>query len=195
MRLPWARASAAKSKEVHFTDVQIVGEVTPAIEVYGESPAFFNFDKSGAHIHYIDQTGCLIKAPLKDCSLPSPMNDLADANPGQRHAKGSAGRTPFAQASGRYADGTPSSTPGGPLEPSFFPAGLPPCAPAHPQSLTANAPPLNFIPPCPSVVKSSTPAMAGVPYAPTSRHFLGAIPQVHGSATPRSQCVWQPRYC
>lgn len=61
------------SKSVGFSDFMQVGDITPGAETYGENPSFFNFDKSGAHIHYIDQTGGVVRAPYKDASLPSPV--------------------------------------------------------------------------------------------------------------------------
>jgi len=95
-------ASPRMAKKVSFGEaLQDCHDITPAARTYGENPAFFNFDQSGAHLHYIDgSTGACVRAPYKDWSLPSPPDmSLSPLGNASLQCRSYAGNTPHASIS------------------------------------------------------------------------------------------------
>merc|ERR1712151_113825 len=83
----------------------------PAVGTYGENPAFFHFDVSGAHLHYVNQFGDRVKAPYKDWSLPSPVGDVSPSPRASVPRRTVNGSTPYAACSRLAPPMTASPTP------------------------------------------------------------------------------------
>jgi len=110
-----------QNRQTRFAEFMTVADSTPQAQTYGENPSFFNLDKDGGHIHYIDATGAPARAPWKDQNLLSPVASPAGAMSPVR-------RSILCDTMTLSGFGRPGCTPfakGPAVGPSFFPNGAP----------------------------------------------------------------------